>query len=297
MRLFPPGLCFDSFAALAALALVPFVLSCTASKDGGAAGTGDASAGGDAEAACDPLAARTITLGNVVGVGKDAPGTLYVDSANGIFVSGSGALNRQHVIGTGQSGNNELLFTFEPPGDDGTGARNLLVETSGSAASAMALGPANSKSFLGESDAGVTPLTLVDAATLSGLPVTNTPNVIQYVADVANGDVLLTTVPMNADSTSASGGLSVFYGPPSSVAERTISAFEQTLSNDGTMTFLVNGTPYVLAFGTVNTPDSGPLGVFTLQSLTPPGASALTITRRSPTPTAVPSGLSFTCLP
>jgi hypothetical protein len=292
-----PTLRFRSLAAFALPALVPFALSCTASKDVGSAGTVDGSAGGGAETTCNPLAAKPITLGTVVGAGKDVAGTVYVDSANGVFVSGSGALNRQRVTGTGQSGNDEFLFTFEPPGDDGAGTRNLLVETSGSAASAMALGPADSKSFLGESDAGVTPLALVDPATLAGLPVVNTPKLIQYVADVANGGVLLTTVPMNSDSASSNGGLSVFYGPASSVAERAITAFEQTLSNDGTMTFLVDGTPYVLAFGTVNTPDSGPLGVFTLQTLTPEGGSALTVTLRSPAPTTVPSGLSFTCLP
>jgi hypothetical protein len=47
----------------------------------------------------------------------------------------------------------------------------------------------------------------------------------------------------------------------------------QTLSNDGTVTFLVDGTPYVLAFGTANGPDAGPLGVFTLEGLTPQGGA------------------------
>jgi hypothetical protein len=247
--------------------------------------------------ACDPLAPKPTTLGTVVGVGKDAPGTLYVDSANGIFVSGGGNLNRQHVTGTGQSGNNEFLFTFEPPGDNGGGARNLLVETTGATASAMALGPADSKAFLGQSDAGVTPLTLVAPATLSGMALVNTPNVIEYIGDVSNGDVLMTTLPMNEDATSTNGGLAVFYGPPGAVAERTITGFEQSLSNDGTMTFLVDGESYVLAFGTVNTPDAGLLGVFTLQGLTPQGGARLAVTLRAPTPATVPTGLSFTCLP
>ena len=42
------------------------------------------------ETACDPLAPKPITLGAIVGVGRDATGTLYVDSASGIFVSVSG---------------------------------------------------------------------------------------------------------------------------------------------------------------------------------------------------------------
>jgi len=114
----------------------------------------------------------------VVGVGKDAAGTLYVDAANGVFVSGGGKLLRQHVTGTGQSGNNEFLFTFEPPGDDGSGARNLLVETAGSPADAMGLGPAGSKAFLDQSPPGVTMLTLVAPATVAGMATVNTPNVI-----------------------------------------------------------------------------------------------------------------------
>ena len=232
-----------------------------------------------------------------MGVGKDDKGTLYVDSANGVFVSGGGKLVRQHVTGTGGGGDNEFLFTFEPPASTGSGARNLLVETAGSTASAMALSPAGSRAFLGQSDAGVTPLTLVDPNTVSGMPVVNTPNVIEYVADVSNGDVLVATLPMNGDMTSNDGGLALFYGPQGDVAECVVTAFEQSLSNDGTATFLVGGTPYVLAFGTVNGPDSGLLGTFTLESLTPQGGAELGVTLRSPTPTTVPTGLSFTCLP
>jgi hypothetical protein len=267
---------------------------------GGPGGTGAGSAGSTGtapEAACDPLAPKPITLGDIVGVGKDAPGTLYVDATSGVFVSGSGKLLRQHVIGTGQSGDDEYLFTFEAPGDDSSGARNLLVETTGSTADAMALGPSDSKAFLDQSDAGVTPLTLVDPATVSGMATVNTPNVITYVADVANGDVLLATTPMNEDTTATAGGLAIFYGPPGAVAQRAITSFEQSLSGDGTLTFLVDGAPWVLAFGSVYGPDAGPFGTFTLEGLTPQGGAQLATTLRSPTPTSTPPGLSFTCLP
>jgi hypothetical protein len=257
------------------------------------------SAGDDAatESACDPLAPKLITLGAIVGVGQDAAGTLYVDSANGIFVSANGELIRQHVLGTGQSGSNEFLFTFDSPGADASSERNLLVDTQGSNASAMALGPAGSRSFLGQSDAGVTLLALVDSSTVSGMTVVNTPNLISYVGDVANGDVVLATVPMNEDSTSTDGGLSIFYGPASAVAQRAITAFEESLSGNGTVTFLVGSTPYVLAFGMVQGPDAGPLGTFALEGLTTGGDAGMAVTLRSPTPTSLPSGLSFTCLP
>jgi hypothetical protein len=267
----------------------------TNAGQGGSAGDGAAT-----ESACDPLAPRPIALGAIVGVGQDAAGTLYVDSANGIFVSENGELIRQYVTGTGQSGSNEFIFTFESPGSDASSARTLLVETQGATARAMALRPAGSRAFLGQSDAGVTSLSLVDAATVSGLTVVNTTNVIDYIGDVANGDVVLATVPSSYDSTSSYGGLAVFYGPPNAVAQRTITDFSQALSSyDGALSFLVDRTPYVLSIGTVPSPDAGPLGggTLTLEGLMPEAGAEMAVTLRSPTPTALPSGLSFTCLP
>lgn len=274
-------------STLVALALIGPFVACKASNGGSTV----------TESACDPLAPKPIALGAVVGVGQDTTGTLYVDSATGVFVSGNGELIRQHVTGTGQSGTSEYLFTFEPPGDDGSSARNLLVETQGSTASNMAIGPAGSRTFLGQSDAGVTSLTLIDPATVSHMTLVNTPNVISYVGDVANGDIVLATVPMNSDPTATNGGLSIFYGPPSGVAQRAITAFEESLSGNGTVTFVVGGTPYVLAFGMVPAPDAGLLGAFTLEGVTPQGGAQMAVTLRSPTPTAVPPEISFTCLP
>ncbi len=277
---------FPRLSTLVALALIAPFVACKATGGGSVV----------AESACDPLTPKPITLGTIIGVGQDAAGTLYVDSANGIFVSGNGELSRQYVNGTGQSGSTEFIFTFESPGSDASSARTLLVETQGSTASAMALGPAGSRAFLGQSDAGVTSLTLVDPATVSGMTVVNTPNLISYIGDVANGDVVLATVPLNGDS-SSNDGLSIFYGPSTNVAQRAITAFEQSISNNGTVTFLVAGTPYVLAFGTMLSPDAGPLGVWTLEGLTPQGGAQMAVTLRSPTPSVVPSALSLTCLP
>jgi hypothetical protein len=280
--------------AVPALAALGLLVACSTSHS-----NGDAS--GETPTPCDPLAPKPLTLGAVVGVGKDAAGTLYVDSSHGVFLvdSGSPNLSRQHTTGTGSSGMTEFLFTFEGPGDDASSARQLLVETTGSppTATAMAIGPTSSKAFLDQSSAGTTALTLVDSSTVSGLAVVNTPNVISYLADVANGDVILATVPMNDDETSSNGGLAIFYGPPDAVAERTITDFEETLSGNGALTFLVDKTPYVLAFGEVVEPDAGPFGAFTLLGLTPQGGEALTVALRSPTPTALPPMLSFSCLP
>jgi hypothetical protein len=159
----------------------------------------------------------------------------------------------------------------------------------------MALGPPDARTFLDQSPAGITSLTLVDAGSIAGLPVVNTPNEISYVGDVENGDVLLATVPMNRPEMSETGGLAIFYGTPDAVEERKITAFEQSLSNNGTVTFLVGSDSYVLAFGTIPS-DTNLLGDFTLKTLTPGSGAPLAVTLRTPTPSELPAGLSFTCL-
>ena len=62
-------------------------------------------------------------------------------------------------------------------------------------------------------------------------------------------------------------------GRRSDVAERVITAFGESLSGNGTVTFLVGNTSYVLAFGMVQAADAGPLGMFTLEGLTPQGGA------------------------
>jgi hypothetical protein len=276
------------FRNLLPLAVLTAFVGCKGSDLGGAT---------EQEALCDPLAPKPIVLGSVVGVGQDAAGTLYVDSANGVFVSSAGALIRQHVTGSGQSGANDYIFTFQPSGSDSTSARDLLVETAGATATAMALGTVGARVFLNQSPPGVTALTLVDAATVSGTPTVNTLNAISYLGDVANGNIVMATVPTDSAATSTDGGLAIFYGAPSAVAQRPITDFQQSLSGNGTVTFSVDGTPYVLTFGMVRGPDAGPLGMFALLGLTPQGGAEMAVTLRSPTPAAPPPELSFTCLP
>jgi len=80
------------------------------------------------------------------------------------------------------------------------------------------------------------------------------------------------------------------------VAQRTIVSFQQSLSGSGTLTFLVDGVSYALAFG--NLPSaSSPLGVFALMGLTPQGGAPMAATLRAPTPASAPPDLSFTCSP
>jgi len=256
----------------------------------------------DSQVVCDPLAPAPITLGTVVGVGQDSDGTLYVDAANGVFISANGSLVRQHVVGSGQSGANNFAFSFVAPGADPATARDLIVETDAEGVT-MTLGPGGSgkQQLQGAATTGVM-LTIVPASTVAGMPVVNTPNVISYVGDAANGDVLMATVPLNGqpdpgDGGIYDGGLSIFYGPPPLLAQRTITAFEESMSGNGTVTFLVDGTPYDLQFGSVPGPDAGLFGTFALLGLSPHGGPAMAITLRSPTPATTPGGLTFTCSP
>ncbi|MFL5306654.1 MAG: hypothetical protein ACJ8F1_15670 [Polyangia bacterium] len=260
--------------------------------------TGPATGAGGApveQTPCDPLAPQSVTVGDVIGVGQADDGTLYVAAANGVFVSRAGTLFRQHVTGTGQSGSNEYVFTVQPLNEDGGGSYNLLANTQGGAATAMALGPSGSRAFLGQTDAGVTGLAVVPPTTIGGMPVVNTPNVISYIGDVAGGAVIVVTVPMDVDPSAKFQGRSVFYGPPDAVVQREIVDFQQSLSGNGSITFLVGTTNETLTFGFVQTPDGGPLGTFALLRLTPKGGAPVPVTLRAPTPASLPSDLVFSC--
>jgi hypothetical protein len=281
--------CFVLAAALGAAAPA----ACNSSND--SVGGGGAGGSEPAQATCDPLAPAPITLGKIIGVGKDASGTLYVDAEKGIFVSSGDTLIRQHVTGTGESGSTEFLFSFEAP--DGSGAQNLLVETDGNTATKMALAPDGTKGFLDESPSGITMLTVVPPSTVAGMKLANTSNAIQWFGDVANGDVIMATAPVNPDPGAAHGGLALFYGPKSAVAQRQIVDFQQASSGGGSITFLASGVRYTLALGVEFGGDGGPFGELVLQGLTPEGGVEMNTFIRKPTPTSLPEGFSFTCLP
>ena len=251
------------------------------------------------EAPCDPLVGPAIGLGTIVGIGQSSTGTFYVDAENGIFVSSvDGSLIRQHIVGSGQSGT-EYSYSFAAPNEDGLMPEQLVVETSGGVAVSLQLGAGGSGKL--PSDGGsFVPLQLVSATALKGMPVVNTPNVISYVAYAANGYILLATVPQNAptgatDGGISDGGLSIFYGPAYAMKQRPITAFEESLSGNGSVTFTVDGVPYVLSFGYVLGSDGGPLGTFTLSGLSQTGGGTIALMLQTPTPVALPSG-QFLCL-
>lgn len=257
------------------------------------------SSGGQASGGpCDPLAAPPTSLSNVLGVGQDAQGTLYVaDFPSGlatarVFVSSGNELVRQHVLGSGEMGGTggaaaDYTLTFAPAGADASAARALLLATGGT--TQMALGPADSKSFIG--GPGETPLKVVGDGTVSALPIENLPILVNDVADVSDGTAIVITAPTDVNS---SADFHLFYGRPAVMQERPIVAFNQDASLGGgaTIEFSVGAATYTMTIDGTSDPDAGTApGTGTLDT----GKATLSFTLRSPVPTKL-SGFSFTCL-
>jgi hypothetical protein len=275
--------------------VLPLVLTLVATACSATSSSGGSASSGP----CDPLAPPPTSLSNVLGAGQDAQGTLYVaDQPSGlptprVFVSGGGKLVRQDVTGSGQSGGGkpgsaaEYTLSFEPPGADASVARSLLLATQGGTASQMALGPANSKSFIG--GPGETPLKVVSDGTVTSMPIVNLPGVVDYVADVSDGSVIVVTSPMDLAS---SADFHLSYGRPSAMQERKIVSFNQALSGYPTIAFSVGSATYTMTIsGTFDPDGGGGPGPGTLDT----GMGTLDFTLRMPTPTKL-SGFSFTCL-
>jgi hypothetical protein len=233
-------------------------------------------------------------------VGEADGGTLYVadEAPDGggqdrVFVSNGTTLNRQHVAGTGQSGgppNADYTFSFQPPFAGAGDLRALLIQEQGGVVTGMALGPGNSKSFLGAGPSQIA-LTVLDAGAVAGFKIHNLPNIPQIVADVSNGDVIVITEPMDAWSYS---GFRLFFGTSTNMIERPIVSYNQARSGPADITFTVGSTSYVLHTTYVIDPDASPLGSPGPATLDTGGTGTLPATLRLPTPTSL-SGFSFTC--
>jgi hypothetical protein len=197
------------------------------------------------------------------------------------------------VIGAGAAGGKagiaaEYTLSFEPAGADAGAARALLLAMQGSTASQMALGPADSKSFIG--GPGETPLKVVSDGTVTGMPIANLPNVVGDVADVSDGTAIVITSPLDINS---SADFHLFYGRPDAMQERTIVSFSQDASGaSAIIKFNVGSATYTMTENGASDPDAGNgTETGTLDT----GMGTLTFTLRSPTPTTL-SGFSFTCL-
>jgi hypothetical protein len=276
---------------VAVSAIVATVVGCSTSK-------GDGAGVSRALQPCDPLAPPTTVLASVLAVGQDAAGTYYVADqgpAGGpegrIFVSDGTTLVRQHVAGAGSSGappDADYTFSFDAPFADAAATAALVVQMRGGAITEIALGPGNSRSFFGA--AGQTPLTIVDPTVVQSFSIQNLPNVVEYMADIGNGDEVVITAPMDAASRA---DFRLFYGTPSAMVEYPITATNFALSGFGDIAFSVGTATYALHLTILAGIDASPLGMLGPGSLDTDD-DTFPATFRVPTPKTLP-GFSFTC--
>jgi hypothetical protein len=128
---------------------------------------------------------------------------------------------------------------------------------------------------------------------VASFKIQNLPVLVEYVADVSNGDSIVVTEPMDPWGYS---GFRLFYGAPGQMIERAITNYDRGDYGDD-ISFTVNGTMYTayLTFAPFG-PDAGN-GPFDPgpPSLDTGAGGKVSITPRTPTPTSLP-GFSFTCL-
>lgn len=199
--------------------LVLLASSWLSSCGGGAAGPGSTP--------CDPFAVMTkpITLATVMGVGRDAMGTIYVVDGDGrspsrLFASSGTTLVRQKVGGTGSTSDGSgTLFVLTGGASDAP--LTVEVQVAGGQVTAMGIyrGMLTTKTFaigsMGES------LQLMSAGDIAGFSLQNLPGTVSaiYVATTADGRWLVVTQP-DVDSTPAD--MRVFFGTPDALRERAV---------------------------------------------------------------------------
>jgi hypothetical protein len=255
-------------------------------------------------APCDPLAGPPTTLAMILGVGKDANSVFYVGDVapsgqDRVFVSHGTTLERKYVAGSGGtgSGNAEYTFSFGDSPSDVAGLQALLIQTSGGKATAMALGPGNSRAFLG-AGSGQVPLTVVSPSEVASLAVQNLPNVVQHVADVSDGTTIVVVTPMEPYGTA---DFRLFYGKANTMIEYPIVSVNSDDYGEY-ISFHIGKTTYNVFFNDPFEIDGGngpqPGSLYTGTSAGDPAfetpTGALTVIERSPTPTTL-TGFSFTC--
>ena len=301
-----------------AFSLLPFAFLSMAAKGSGCetteapivtpppdAAANDAQTGVAPGGSCNPIATHPTRLATLLGVGEDPSGTLYVADVGGIpaypnivrvFVPSHGSLVRQDVIGSGSAGgaSGEDLETFQSA-DGSVPARDLVIQLAGGTATSMTLGPEGSgKLGIDGRDGGTTtPLTILNATAVSGMPVVDLPGVVQYVADATNGESLVVTAPLEDDE--GTSAFHLFYGTAGAMLERPIVSFNQSMSGYPSIGFTVGSATYIMSIASVQTPDSGLGEAPGPVTLTGGGGGAVAFTLRLPTPKSL-DGFSFTCL-
>jgi hypothetical protein len=277
--------------------------------DGGGTSTSDARTASETASTgpCNPLPAPPTKLVTLLGVGEDPSGALYVADIGGIpmeptgiagvrvFVPSQGSLVGQYVIGSGGNGppNGEYIETFQSV-DGSVPPRDLVIHFTGGAVDSMTLGPENSAKLNAEGRDGgaTTPLTLLNASAVRGMPAIDLPEAVQYVADASDGESIVVTAPLDDEGSAA---FHLFYGTTAeSMIERPIVSFDQSGSGYPTFSFDVGSATYTMSIASV--PSDGGLGEAPGPvTLTKGDGSTVTLALRLPTPTSL-GRFAFTCL-
>jgi hypothetical protein len=270
-------------------------------KDGSARETGALQDGGNPNAqeaappsstgsvSCDPFQPTTkpITLTNVIGVGQDTDGTLYVvdqpqPGGERVFVSSGATLQRQRIAGSGIDG---YSYTFSISDHIQPFTLRLDTNTAGPTAMGVLLGTTDGKTFTIGQQGNV--LTLVSASQIAAMPVANLPaeTIVECDATIPDGRVLLVVRPRD-DWTLED--LRVFFGTQGDLIERPVDHVDRLMGGDGTFVyFTIDGVaasatyPLTLTIGTTSFPltlvltDSPPAGesYFCLGNPSPDGGA------------------------
>jgi hypothetical protein len=256
--------------------------------------------GGKTTGPCDPLAPHELplTLGTVLGVGRDAQGTVYLADevaatyTDRVFVSSGQTLWRKRVLGTGAS-NLGTEVDYGLSYEDGSISQDLLVQIRDGATSGMALAPAGSRATVGDpavtENLEVLAPSAIDSMTLRNLPGEVT---IEYVADVDDGHVIVVTRPTD-DWTY--DDFRVFYGTPDALVERAVLQVDRTKGNATTIDFRLGSAVAHATFTMVDTTtDAGYAVSVGPGSFETGGGAVQTLTERPATAASL-EGYQFSC--
>jgi hypothetical protein len=188
---------------------------------------------------CDPLAAvaAPLELADIVGIGRDVDGRIYVaDAADGmprVFVAAyGGELARQSMSASGGGSDEGVESFFYVVGDEEP-RFVLQVETTETATRMGVLfDPGETETFvIGQEGVELEVLGVEDVA---GIPVADLPGeiVIEYAAQLEDGRTLIVIRPRDAWSYE---DFRAFFGPVDDLVESPISEVER-LSDGGSTT-------------------------------------------------------------
>lgn len=244
-------------------------------------------------AMCDPLGAvaSPIELGEIVGIGRDVDGTIYVadedDGEARVFVSEDDVLVRQRVAGSGGGGGGGVELASYTV-DDHQPPFVLQIETTQAGTRMGVLfDPGEAETFvIGEDGVELEVLGVDDVA---GMPIANLPGdiVIEYAAELDDGQVLVVIRPRDDWDYE---DLRAFFGPVDDLVERSIS--DTTRLTDGgstTIALEIDGSVATASFPVLTQGDMFVPGPATLEL----GGQALALTLL---PNVPPDGATYRCL-